>query len=704
MEYLVFSESKMEFRYGSGLTVYSEKLDKGRLICTDYHATGMPQRPVDRLSSSPVTAFNLEIDGKDATFGWSFVSYDKKTDEKGRPYASMVLKNDILFIELKIETFCGENGYFSRKMYLKNIGNKAVSITRVSPLQGVLWEENYEVTVPLKDGDLIPYKVGGFMDNWWGTEGNFNWRDIPFNTTVEFGSNCGRSGHSNPFSIVHNKVHGGYFVSQLEWSGNWRFRFFNDFRHLAADNKGEGYIRLCFDLAPDAKAPMRVVDPDETVKLPPVHFGYTYKDFDGAIQNLHDYQRKYILARSPLGYEPTYCAHWGFENWDMNPERLKIHIDRVAEMGFEMFLVDAGWYGKPGTHWFGTVGDWQDERIPGALKELVEYTHNKGMLFGLWIEPEAVGPDSAIRTEHPEWLLKRYGDIVERCLDLSKPEVEAWVEFQINDMIARYGIDLIRIDANNEFVCEGGFNEIGEYNENSHWRNVEAIHRIFDRVREKFPNLIYENCAGGGGRADLGMMSRFSRTQYSDYTRFPRVARTFNGMTMCLPPEALLTVGGSAMSCQRYGNIESQMQMMLQGSFYINPLAFADEPMNPTLSKRVKEYMDLYKGFIRPIQSQCKMYHHTPVVPGFAGRGWVVNEYTLPDGTKGYANLFRLPDEKENTWRFIPRGLDMSKNYKITFFDGGRTFCATGYELSQIGIYVTLDGPLTSQLLLFEAQ
>ena len=703
MSLLVFSENKMEFRYGAGLTVYSEKLAEGRLICTDYHATVMPQHPSDRITDAPIPAFDLEINGQDASYGWSFVSWESGAAADGRPLAELTLENRELKLLLKIDTYCGDNGYYTRKMYLKNLGVEAVAVTRVSPLCGVLWEVNEEVTEPLKDGDLIPYTVGGFIDNWWGVEGNFAWRDVPYNTTVEFGSNTGRSGHGHPFAIVNNKVLGGYFVCQMEWSGNWRFRFFNDFRHIAGRDPNQ-YIRLCFDLAPDSRAPMRVIEPEEELKLPPMHFGYTYKSFDEAVQELHKYQRRYILAKSPLGYEPSYCAHWGYEGWDMHPDRLKVHIDRAAEMGFEMFLVDAGWYGEPGSHWFKTVGDWKDERVPGGLKEVVDYTHSKGMLFGLWIEPEAVGPDSKIRQEHPEWLLQRYGHGVERCLDLSKPEVEAWVEYQIMDMIERYGIDLIRIDANNDYVYEGGFNKHGAYNENSHWRNVEAIHRIFDHVREKFPHLLYENCAGGGARTDLGMMSRFSRTQYTDWYKFPRVARTFNGLSICLPPETLLSMVGPSMSCQRYGNFDAQFQMLMQGSVYINPFAFDDEPLSEELSRRTREYMELYKNFVRPIQSECKMYHHTPVVAGFQGRGWVVNEYVSRDRSRAYANLFRLPDAEQSTWTFKPRGLDRARTYKVTHVDGGYSYCLSGYELAEIGVTISLDGALTAQMLLFEVQ
>lgn len=702
MEHLVYNENKMEFRYGSDMAIYSEKLIDGRLICADYHATGMPQTEASRMQKQPVPAFNLEIDGQDATYGWEFVSWNTQKADDGRPSATVILKNEIFSLQLKIVTLCGDNGYFTRRMYLKNLADEAIAITGISPLCGVLWETKDEFTVPLCDGDVIPYTVGGYMDNHPGTEGTFGWRDIQYNTTVEFGSNNGQSGHSHPFAIAHNRTMGGYFVCQLEWSSNWRFRFFNDFYHTAGCG-GEGYIRLCFDLGSCAKGVMRVLEPDEETSVPAIHFGYFFKNFDDVIQRLHEYQRKYLLARSPLGYEPSYCAHWGYEGWDMNPDRLKTHIDRIAEMGIEMFLVDAGWYGKPGTDWFKTVGDWQDERVPGALCELVDYAHSKGLMFGLWIEPEALGPESKMYQEHPEWMLKRYGKTVERCLDLSCREAEEWVEEQLVSVIERYRLDMLRIDFNSNFG-EGGFRQRGKYQENTHWRHVEALYRIFDHIRQRFPNLIFENCASGGGRTDLGMMSRFSRTQISDWCIYPRVARTFNGLSMCLPPETLLTMCGPAVSMHRYGGIEMQLQGAVQGTIYFNPPAHADEPMNANLSQLILYYMELYKNFLRPIQMECKMYHHTPVVPGLQGRGWVVNEFVSKNGTSAYATIFRLPDANEDTWIFKPRGLDMSRNYKVSFAGEERSFVLSGYTLAQTGIGVYLDGPLTSKMLLFEAQ
>lgn len=705
MEHLVFNQDKMEFRYGSGATVYSEKFLDGRLLCTDYHASGMPQYEGDRIADNPVTAFNLVVDGKDASYGWDFVTWNENTASDGRPFAEMILKNTALALQLRIITYCGDNGYFSRKMYLTNLSAKAISLTSVSPLAGVLWEINEDITEPLKDGDIIPYSVGGFLDNWWGNEGNFGWRDVPYNTTVEFGSNTGRSGHNHPFAIVHNHIMGGYFVCQLEWSGNWAFRFHNDFRFIAAGlNQKCPYIRLCFELGPTAKAPMRILDPQEELALPPIHFGYTYKNLDGAIQELQDYQRKYILARAPLGYDLINFNYAGFQGLDIKENVVRWQVDNAALLGCEMFVVDAGWYGKPDTFWSTTTGDWEIDRLPCGLKSIVDYAHEKGLRFGLWIEPESVGIDSELLKEHPEWLMNRYGQSVERSLDLARPEVEKWVENQLVSVIERYGVDMIRLDYNNIFLYEGGFNSRGEFMENTHWRHVEAIHRIFDNIREQFPDVILENCASGGGRTDLGMLSRFSKTQFSDWHKLPKVARIFNGMSMCLPPERLMTFCGAVDGGQRYGHMETQLQFAVQCVPQFVGVAPYPEKRNPAYVKRVQEYIKLYKEFIRPIQIECRMYHHTPVVPGFMGRGWVVYENVSQDSTKAYATFFRLPGTDQDTWLFKTKGLDTSKEYKITFFDGARTMYASGYELYTNGIPIYLDSPLTSQLLLIEAR
>ncbi len=699
----IFNRNTMEFRYFSGTTVYSEQLVNGRLLFRDINATGMPPHRRDTVEDMPVSAFELVIDGQDATYGWSFENWSTGKSIDGRPWAELVLRNDRLSVLMELKTLAGEDGFYSRHISIQNLSQKKLSITSLSPLSGTLWELKLDVKDSLGDYDQPAFRVGSMQDNHWGNEGNFAWREIPYNAAISFGSETGKSGHSHPFAIVQNLISGGYFICQMEWGANWNFRFFNDFRYTAGYTHTLPYLRLKFALSPVGMAPMRVLDPMEQAETPRIHFGFCYTDFDCAIQRLHAYQRAHLLAKPINGYDLIGYDHWGYREHNLDEAYLLGEVERAAQIGAEVFVVDAGWYGKPGTDWFKTVGDWSSSRLENDLYPVIRRARELGLKFGLWIEPEAVGAESELAATHPDWVIHRYGQAIPRCLDLSRPEVEAFLEAQLTGVIERYQLDLLRLDYNNEYPCEGGFSANGEYLENTHWRHVEAIHRIFDHIREKYPALMLENCASGGGRTDLGMMTRFSKTQFSDWYKFPRIARTFNGMSMCLPPEKLMFLYGSVQSASRFGCAEAQLQMSIQGIPQISGIAYDAEEVNPFYLDLLKQYITLYKEFIRPIQNQIRIYHHTPVISGFSGKGWAVTEAMLPDGTKGYANINRLPGCEEDTWLMKFRGLDATKHYRITCLTGNKQIYASGYELTVTGLPVRIDSALTSQMLLIEA-
>ena len=704
MSKFIFNKNKMEFRYSSGITMYSERLQDGRLLSVNYNCAGMPMHERDCVNDIPVCAFDLVIDGHNATYGWEFVNWTTYEAEE-RSSAELIIINKKLNIQMRIKTFCGDNGFFSRHVYLKNLSDKKLSVTRISPLTGTLWELNRDVKDSLQDYSITPFKIGTFKDNHWGAEGNFDWCEVPYNAGIEFGGENGCSGHGHPFAIVHNSVVGGYFVCQMEWGANWKFSFRNDFRITPQSGNPElkPYLRLKFSLSPEAMAPMRVINVDEEIEAPRIHFGYGYNGFDETICALHSYQRKYLLAKPVGGYDLIGYDHWGYMEHEMDEEKLLVEVERAAELGAEVFVVDAGWYGKAFNHWYESVGDWQYCRLENDLYPVIRRAKELNLKFGLWIEPEAVGPASELRKTHPEWLMQRYGKGIERCLDLARPEVEKYVENQIVNVIERYDLDMLRLDYNNQYLCEGGFNEDGEYSENTHWRHVEAIHRIFDNIRKRFPNLWLENCASGGGRTDLGMMTRFSKTQFSDWYKFPLVARTFNGMSLCLPPECLMFLYGSVQSASCYGNAETQLQMSVQGIPQLSGVAYYEEEINPELKMLIKKYVKLYKEYIRPIQNKVKLYHHTPVVGGFSGKGWVVSEAMLPDGSKGYVNINRLPGCKEDIWNLKLRGCDCAKRYAVTDVADERKYLMSGYELYANGLPVVLEGALTSRMFLIEA-
>jgi alpha-galactosidase len=388
---------------------------------------------------------------------------------------------------------------------------------------------------------------------------------------------------------------------------------------------------------------------------------------------------------------------------EMTEAGLKREVDIAVEVGAELFMVDAGWYADANTPWYDTSGDWQaGNRLPNDLFPVLDYAHSKGLGVGMWVEVESAGKSSKLAKEHPDWFISRYGKPVERVLDLAKPEVKDYVESTIFRLIERYKLDMFRLDYNLD-AWEGGFNLRDGRNENTLWRHVEAIHGIFDRVRARYPNLQLENCSSGGGRTDLGIVSRFTTAWISDWMRMPRTVRILNGMSMALPPEYIDRLFGVCMFSSYRGNPETQMHVILLAHPTVSGLTPSLAEANPALMRMVKKYLGIYKDFIRPFHREARVYHHTPVIPGADGSGWAALENVSADRRKAVAGVFRLVNAEEDAYCLRFRGLDPLLRYRLTVEPGGLTAEADGLSLVQQGYTVRLDTPLTSRLLLLSA-
>jgi alpha-galactosidase len=268
--------------------------------------------------------------------------------------------------------------------------------------------------------------------------------------------------------------------------------------------------------------------------------------------------------------------------------------------------------------------------------------------------------------------------------------------------IERYKLDLFRLDYNLE-AHEGGFNIVDGQSENTLWRHVEVIYQIFDRVRQKFPDVMLENCSSGGGRTDIGIMSRFDTTWTSDWMMLPRTVRILNGMSMVLPPEYVSRAIGMGSTTDK-GSFDTLMHVVIMGHPCLIGLTPNLAEANPELMKRAKKYISIYKYFIRTFHREARVYHHTPVISGADGTGWAALEYVSQDRKKAVAAVFRLLKAEQDTYRLRFRGLDPSLDYRITIEPGGLSFEEDGSDLMNEGWEIRLDTALTSKLLLIEAQ
>ena len=273
-------------------------------------------------------------------------------------------------------------------------------------------------------------------------------------------------------------------------------------------------------------------------------------------------------------------------------------------------------------------------------------------------------------------------------INMADPVVAKWAEDELARIITEYHLDLLRVDYNinvdsmfNMGDCGSGIKECLVT------RNITAVYKMYQRLKERFPDVIFENCAGGGGRTDLGMMKAFNHTWVSDWQKMPRSVAITNGMTMALPPERVDRLF-AGMECHKTGSLDAHMRNTMLGHMSLNVISPASAQINTVQMEFVRHSVKVYKEFIRPMLNDCRVYHHTPKITDCA-----VME--ISSGSKGALTAFALKGQK--TLTLTPKGMSRSKKYLVTLDNTGDSFEINGGT----PISVLLNASYTSELILY---
>ena len=682
--------------YRSGLAAYQESLRGGQLVGRGWNGSGYTNPEPERFdpSSHPAPqAFWLEVDGQLLRSHWQWSGFSQTEEENGLK-AVLELRHTVRPVVVRVHTVLDGTPILTRWLEIENCSGQPAALSAAFPWSGVLQTCAYDV-----DDEASPYSVGYFIDTHWGNEGDFDWRDLP-RAGYRIDGRYRRGRHRHPFFVLRNHQGGEQFVGTLAWSGGYAFEFDVD------DGDSREGSRLWFRAGPDGPAPLRVIAPGETVTTPEMHLGVVIGDFDHCIQALHDHLRTSVIPPQNPDHAGLVVSGIGPEQ-ELTPDLIFSEIDACADAGAEVFLIDASWYTPPHGSWHSTVGDWHVsyERFPGGLKPFRDYVHGKSMKFGLWMDGERVGPESGIAREHPDWLARPYGDEggLGGMIDLTRPEVAHWMESEIDRLIVDHQLDLFRLDYNVGNIGAGAYNEQSGFIENAYWRYYEAVYGIYARLSTRHKNVIFQNCASGGARTDLGMVRYFDHTWVTDWQIAPRAFSITNGMSMALPPERVDRLAGMGQSGQRTAELDFQFRLQLFVHPSLNWFHLKDAAPNPVQQARIRNAVRIYKEFVRPIHPTSRIYHHTPVVEGFEPRGWGVLELASRDRTRAVAGLFRLSDPAEPEYLLRFRGIDPGRRYRLTFDNSSESCEVDGLALTRTGITSRLETALTSELLLVEA-
>ena len=265
--------------------------------------------------------------------------------------------------------------------------------------------------------------------------------------------------------------------------------------------------------------------PGESFDAPEAVLCYSSAGFGGMSVRMHGFVRRHIVR----GYwrdrpRPVLLNSWEANYFKFDAARLVSQARAAAELGIELFVLDDGWFGKRDSD-SSSLGDWHadEKKLPGGLGALSAKIHALGISFGLWVEPEMVNERSELYAEHPEWAVRIPGrehaeGRNQMILDLTRTDVQDFMIEEMSRVIREASADYIKWDMNRIMSDRySGALESGRQGEFGH-RYCLGLYRVMRELVTRFPRVLFEGCASGGNRFDLGILSFFPQIWASDDT------------------------------------------------------------------------------------------------------------------------------------------------------------------------------------------
>src|SRR5271157_719715 len=616
------------------------------------------------------------------------ISQATKRPRPGVEELEMVFKHRRLPLEITVlyDTW-GDTGVFTRQLVLRNQGEGPLRVEALPSLSWRLPEGNYELT----------YLWGG-----WGDE-----RQI---ATEKLGadrrslvSTLGRSSREySPWFGLYNEDRSVRYVAQMAYSGNWEMHFERPKPSKArlVDEELDASLGIRFDFGGSLALPAH-----GSFTAPAVAFTASAGDLDDAANQLHRYQRQFVIPHIPEN-DPLlvqFNTTWPFQR-GMTADLLKPYADVAADLGAEIFVLDGGWTPND-----TMTGDWvaDPKEFPHGVEELANLVRSKGMKFGIWIEIESLGFDSQTFKAHPEWCLTYNGQPIRESdrynLNFSKPEVQQWARAVVDRLVHDYKIDWLKNDYNlylgERFDPAGIEQRRGDVLD----RHVRGLYSWFDYIRATYPNLIIENCASGGGRFDLGIMARSHTSWLSDMTDPKASLQLGYGCTLEFMPEVcnhwVTGDAGGAMVTPTNppGWWDFMMRVPMNGQYGISSKIV---DWSPEVKRRAAENVALYKRIRRNFMG-ADVYHLTLPPPHDNPTGWCGMQYVSADRKHSLLMAYRL-EESNWVYAFKLRGLDLAARYQLTV-DETKKGVFSGRDLSDAGFPVELGEPWRAVVVELEA-
>ncbi len=623
----------------------------------------------------------LNVRNEDGRMGCEFF-YDSYTISAGKPKleglpASFGADDEVSTLEiicmdpilglkvvLSYSAFEKED-VITRNVRLENVGKQHLKIEKI-----------YSACLDMDNEDFEVITLHGS----WARERHIQ-RHPVYLGKQNVSSNKGESGHQeHPFMALvtpettqtTGRVYGMNFVYSGNFLGQVEQTQYGAVRMVMGINQDE----FCWNL----KA-------GDSFQAPEVVMVFSGEGLGKMTRSYHDFYRKHMI-RSPYRNKkrPILINNWEATYFDFNTEKL-LDIAREAKKdGIEMLVMDDGWFGERNSD-DCSLGDWvvNEKKITGGLKHLVDEVNKIGLKFGIWFEPEMISPNSNLYREHPDWAIHIEGREATQSrqqyvLDLSNPEVVDYAYNCVSKILHSANIEYVKWDMNRQLSDIGSNYLNKESQQELFHRYVLGVYEMQERLINEFPDLLLENCSGGGARFDPGMLYYSPQIWCSDDTDAVERLEIQEGTAIVYP---LSAIGAHVSVCPNHsvGRVtpfETRGNVALAGTFGyeldITKIPEEERKMIPEQTKMYHKYHDLVRegDYYRIASySQNKLYDCYMVAAKDASEALVT-----------FVQVRGIPNSKSRKIKL--QGLDAKASYRLE----GTDQVYTGEMLMKGGFFI----------------
>ena len=235
-------------------------------------------------------------------------------------------------------------------------------------------------------------------------------------------------------------------------------------------------------------------------------------------------------------------------------------------------------------------------------------------------------------------------------------------------LIETCGVDYFKIDYN-RMLWEADSTVFTDCDRQSLWaKYVENLCGMYDDIKRRYPNLLFENCAGGGQRTDISMLRFSGRINRSDNQDPLDILTIHEGFSYFMLPK--LAGGGCHISDiythhfnHRTSPMRFQAHTAMMGSLAVGKNLTT---MTPEEAEELRGYIELHKRLRRTVQS-----------------GDIYRLASLRE--KEYAAFEYLAPERDEAVLFVfCRGIQFMRVYENIRLDGLEEDAL--YEVEGVGI------------------